>query len=61
MRIQDIRFELKLADLWIGAFWKTTSITDDDGEKPMWTDIWICFVPCVPLHISIQHGTHIRL
>jgi hypothetical protein len=61
MRIHDIRFEWKLADMWIGVFWKTTTIRDDDGEKPMWLDIWVCFLPCVPLHILIQHGTHIRL
>lgn len=37
------RFEFKKQDLWIGAFWKT----DRNG----W-NIWICLLPCLPLHIS---------
>lgn len=37
------QFEFKLADLWVGAFWRRTSNS---------VDVWICFVPCVPLHIS---------
>jgi hypothetical protein len=36
-------FEWKLADLWIGAFWK---------RQGNCVDLWICFVPCVPLHVS---------
>ena len=39
-------FEWKLEDLWIGAFWKRTG-----GS----VDLWICFVPCLPLHISWWH------
>ncbi len=36
-------FEWKLADLWIGAFWKRTGNC---------IDLWVCFIPCVPLHVS---------
>lgn len=36
-------FEWKIQDLWVGAFWKR--IGND-------VDLWICFLPCVPLHIS---------
>jgi hypothetical protein len=39
----DIRFEFKLADLWVGAFWKSNSDQ---------VDVWICLIPCVPLHIT---------
>ena len=35
-------FEWKPQDLWIGAFWKRIGNT---------LDLWICVVPCVPLHL----------
>jgi len=34
--------EWKYQDLWIGAFWKT--------DKLGGFDLWICLIPCVPLH-----------
>jgi hypothetical protein len=37
------QFEWKLADFWIGAFWKRCGNC---------IDLWICFLPCVPLHVS---------
>lgn len=39
-----IRLEWKPQDAWIGAFWKRT---------PAKTDIWICLLPCVPIHIVL--------
>lgn len=36
-------FEWKLQDLWVGAFWK---------RQGNCVDLWICFLPCVPLHVS---------
>lgn len=39
----DVRLEFKLQDFWIGVFWKNRSF---DG------DIWICLLPCVPIHVS---------
>jgi hypothetical protein len=38
------RFEVKLADLWIGVYWEWSQDV---------LEIWICFVPCIPLHIQI--------
>lgn len=37
------RLEFKLEDLWIGAFWHVDAA---GGE------LWICFVPCLPLHFD---------
>lgn len=37
------QFEWKLQDFWIGAFWKPTGNT---------VDLWVCLIPCVPLHVS---------
>lgn len=43
----NVQLELKLQDLWVGAFWKRTG-----GS----VDVWVCLVPCVPLHISWWHA-----
>ncbi len=40
------RFEFKLQDLWVGAFWKTSGNC---------FDLWICFLPCVPLHVCLSY------
>lgn len=39
-----VGIEFKLADLWIGTCFNT----DDIGL----VDIWICLLPCLPIHIS---------
>ncbi len=36
------RFEFKLPDLWVGAFWKRSGNC---------VDLWVCLLPCVPLHV----------
>ncbi len=43
------RIEFKLADAWIGAFWKQSQNT---------LHIWVCIVPCFPLHVEIQRYRH---
>jgi hypothetical protein len=47
------RFELKLPDLWIGAFWRRSSeLTEWDPHfcTRHIFDLWICAIPCLPLH-----------
>lgn len=39
--------EWKPQDLWIGAFWKRT--TFQTGYRGV--DLWLCLIPCLPLHI----------
>lgn len=39
-----LRFEFKLADMWIGWFWQ---------RREHVLHIWICLVPCVPLHVQV--------
>ena len=34
--------EFKLADFWIGAFWE---------QRGNVVNLWICILPCFPLHI----------
>ena len=38
-----ITVEWKLADLWIGVFWKRSDYA---------LDIWACLVPCLPIHLT---------
>jgi hypothetical protein len=40
-----IRVERKWEDAWIGVFWK---------RQPDRCDIWICIVPCFPIHITTE-------
>ncbi len=47
----NAQFEWKPQDLWVGAFWKR------DGNC---VDLWLCFLPCVPLHISWWGGRFLR-
>lgn len=35
--------EFKLADMWVGCFWSQNDIG--------LIDIWICLLPCLPIHI----------
>ncbi len=41
------RVEFKLADMWVGAFWKV--------QRPLGTrqrfDVWVCLLPMVPIHV----------
>jgi hypothetical protein len=54
------RWEFQPRDLWVGVYWR---VDDDPGETP-WrydylgapfpprrVDVWICVVPCLPLHV----------
>lgn len=47
MRLCHIGFEWKREDLWVGAYWRWR------GD---WLDVWICLLPCVPLHVVLQCG-----
>lgn len=55
-----IRLEFKLADFWIGAFWrrdkKVVELVDESdlhvhGEEVNYFHLWICLLPCLPIHI----------
>lgn len=50
-----IRFEFKLADMWVGAFWRK--------EANYWVtvyDVWVCLIPCVPLHITLRKDNRVN-
>lgn len=43
----SVQLEFKLSDFWIGGFWNATK-----GPDHRWAvlDVWVCLVPCVPIH-----------
>ena len=56
MRITLIRFERKLQDCWVGVFWRHGYAKTHYGTWQLFrTDIWICVVPCFPLHVIVLH------
>jgi hypothetical protein len=43
------RFEFKIQDFWLGVYWK---------QRGNGLHIWMCLLPCLPLHIIIPVGTY---
>jgi hypothetical protein len=37
------RLEFKLADMWVGCYWV--------NHGGFW-DIWLCLIPCLPIHFQ---------
>jgi len=51
-KMGSISLEFKIEDCWVGAFWKTNNIQTVEGDVKFSTDIWICLLPCLPIHIT---------
>ena len=47
LRQHQIALEYKLADMWVGMFWQ---------RKEEALHIWLCIVPCLPIHLIIHLG-----
>lgn len=43
-------------DLWLGVFWRWRDADDEWGHL---AHIYICVVPCLPIHITIERD-HVR-
>lgn len=53
------RFEFKLEDFWVGVYWKKSTFVDGSTVcvyKRL--DIWLCILPCFPLHITWARPGH---
>lgn len=50
-----VRLEYKLADFWIGVFPKKTPLFNLETMDSYNLDIWICLIPCFPIHITISN------
>jgi len=67
-----IRFEFKHQDLWVGVFWKSTPVTLENHKSfffehayipevhPARTDIWICFIPMLPIHLIFEKSVEVQ-
>ncbi len=47
----SIRLELNWVDAWIGGYYSQRSVISNDTG---W-DLWICILPCFPIHIRYTH------
>jgi hypothetical protein len=47
-----LTWEFKLADFWIGFYFKRT-LPENRPTYGSQIDIWICIIPCFPLHFII--------
>lgn len=53
----SLRLEFKLADLWVGVFWKTSDavvMTSLKWQRRL--DLWFCLLPCLPIHLQLHYG-----
>lgn len=54
----SVKVEFKLQDMWVGVFWDRTDQhvhfapgnRDGKCERHL-LDVWVCILPCLPLHI----------
>jgi len=59
-RFDNIRPERKWEDLWVGVFWKKTAVISRrrTGHAMIRLDIWICVIPCFPLHVVLRKNDY---
>lgn len=52
-----ITWEFKLEDMWIGVFWRkqVTHPMIDEMDTNHQFDLWICIIPCFPIHIQKKY------
>lgn len=51
----QIRFEFKVEDFWIGAFWNRSESYNSTIDRIVKIlDVWICVIPCFPLHLTFK-------
>lgn len=50
-----VALEFKKEDAWVGAFWT------HDADALEVTEVWVCLVPCFPLHLVIDWADLRRL
>lgn len=51
----QLSLEWKLQDLWLGVYWCWKTVYHGTaGVRTSELHIYVCLVPCVPLHLIIQ-------
>lgn len=49
-----VRIERKWADLWIGVYWRHQRVSRSlVSPYEHQLHVWVCLVPCVPLHVMV--------
>jgi len=55
-----LRLEFKPQDCWVGVYWRRTPwggmYLDRGWLQGCVTDVWICLVPMLPIHIRWGRG-----
>jgi len=51
----DFKLLWEPRDLWVGVFLGRIPVETDDGPLPLVTQVYVCFVPCLPLRVTIWH------
>jgi len=46
----QVKLEFDIHDIWIGCYWK--DIKQYDGKRIGRQEIYVCFIPCFPIHIT---------
>jgi hypothetical protein len=57
----SVAIEWKLADLWIGIFWRRQTLPMDESSTSD-LEIWVCLIPCLPIRIHFDRqwgGWHV--
>lgn len=47
-----VRLEWKVEDAWVGVFWRRSLHHRSQHMADHVLDVWVCIVPCVPIHIT---------
>lgn len=50
---RQIQLEFKLQDFWVGAYWKKETYSHPKKRNMTRLDVWVCLIPCLPIHIII--------
>lgn len=49
----NLQLEFKPQDMWVGVFWRTEETDWRPSHIVRAIDIWLCIVPCLPLHLRV--------
>ena len=52
MKLKRCRMEWEPRDCWVGVYWRTTQLSYNRLKVGVVLEIWICFLPCLPIHLS---------
>lgn len=55
-----MRVEFVPRDMWVGVFWRHSDAITDSGPIRAFTDVWVCLLPCFPIHATIMHRMTIQ-